>query len=262
MKILIGSTAINQYVDTGRVPKDADYFTDKEVHADLLEKERIDPYSHKDIVGYFGNVERIATLDELYTIKYSHIFWELRNGSWGKHASDIMLMQEHGAKIIEPLFKILYHVWEEKHGYKKANLSQMANDFFNDKVIRKYDHDSVHASVAYYDEPLFNVILADGEQVKVDRSKFEAMTYEDKLRLVREEVYATALERLVIPSDYTYSPRKAYAWALKRTVTSLARGWFARFIVDNLADVWKPDVDYVQVHKDNSHKLIPLKEKQ
>lgn len=258
MKILIGSTALKEYVDIGREPKDIDYFTDHTFSK--IEGTRVEPFYHPALKGYFSEESRISTLDELYTIKVSHIFWDLRNGTWEKHARDIMLMQKSGAQLIEPLYKILYKIWTEVHGDKKANLSQSADNFFNDKVVRKYVHDSIHASVAYYDAPLYERILADNEEVKVDKSRWDAMPLEDKLKCVREEVYATALERLVIPSDYTYSPRRAYAWALRRTVTSLARGWFALFIVENLEAVWSPDVNYVQIHKSKSDKLILLGE--
>jgi len=255
VKILVGSTALVQHIDIGRTPQDVDYFTDEVMKP---KKGGNDPFSHESLKEYFSDVDRTASLDELYSIKVSHIFWDLRNGTWEKHARDIMLMQENGAKLIGPLYKVLYKIWLEIHGNKKANLNQMAGEFFNDKVVRIYVHDSIHASVAYYDTPLYERILADDEEVKVDKSKWEAMPFEDKLKCVREEVYATALERLVIPSNYTYSPRRAYAWALRRTVTSLTRGWFALFIVENLAALWSPDVNYVQVHKDNSNKLIKL----
>lgn len=257
MKILIGSTALAQYIDIGRTPQDVDYFTDEVMKT---EKGGNDPFSQESLKEYFSDIDRVATLNELYTIKVSHIFWDLRNGTWEKHAIDIMRMQRHGVVLIEPLYKMLYKIWQEVHGDKKANLSQMASDFFNDKVVRIYVHDSIHASVAYYDAPLYERILADNEEVKVDKSKWEDVPFEDKLKCVREEVYATALERLAIPSNYTYSPRRAYAWALRRTVTSLARGWFALFIVENLELLWSPDVDYVQVHKNNSDKLILLGE--
>lgn len=251
MKILIGSTAMQAYPCwSDRQAKDIDYFTDKNTQGDN--------FFHSKLLDYFGDVERTASMDELYTIKMSHIFWDLRNGSWEKHARDIMIMQKENVELIPELYKLLYSVWEEVHGKKKANLSQMAKDFFNDKVVRIYEHDSIHDSVAYYDAPLYERILKDGEEVKVDKSKFDAMPYEDKLKLTREEIYATALERLIIPSNYTYSPRRAYAWALRRTTTSLARGWFALFIAENLEKLWAPDVNYVQAHKEKSHKLILL----
>ena len=260
MKILIGSKAMSMYpFFSTRTVKDIDYFTDEATIPIEEDGLKVEPFYHQKIVDYFGkDVERTASLDELYTIKMSHIFWDLRNGSWDKHVHDIIALRQHNVDLIPELYSILYSVWEEVHGKKKANLSQMAKDFFNDAVVRIYEHDSIHASVAYYDEPLYERILKDGEQVKVDRSKFDNMSYEDQLKLAREEIYATALERLMIPSNYTYSPRRAYAWALRRTTTSLARGWFAMFIAENFEKLLKPDVDYVKVHKSKSDKLIPL----
>lgn len=256
MRILIGSKALSLYPDfSERKVKDVDYFTD-----DKMKSKGVEPFYHPSLKDWFKDDERVATLEELYTIKVSHIFWDLKNKSWDKHACDIMKMQEKNVQLIPDLYNLLYKVWVEVHGSKKANLSQMANNFFNDAVDRKYVHDSIHASVAYYDAPLYERILMDGEEVKVDKSKFEQMSYEDKLKLVREEVYATALERIMIPSNYKYNPRRAYNWALRRTVTSLARGWFALFIVENLRQVWRPDCDYVKRHLDNKDKLILLED--
>lgn len=257
MKILIGSQAMSRYpYFKDRTTKDFDYFSDKKIPG-------ADTYYHPKLEEYefWKDSERVASIDELYTIKVSHIFWDLKNKSWDKHASDIMKFQDFGnAEIIGGLYKLLYSIWEERYGSKKANLSQMANNFFDDAVNRKYVHDSIHASIAYYDAPLYERILMDGEEVKVDRSKFDQLSYDDKLKLVREEVYATALERIIIPSDYKYNPRRAYNWALRRTVTSLARGWFALFIVENLRQVWRPDCDYVKRHLDNKDKLILLED--
>lgn len=257
MKILIGSTALAKYIDLGREPKDLDYFTDHNLPSEIDGK-RVESFFHFDLLDYFTTEERDATLDELYTIKISHSFWELKNGSWNKHCYDIMQMQDAGAKFIQPLYDMLYPIWEERYGKKKANLNASPEDFFKNTVTRIYDHDSIHASVAYYDVPLFNNILRDGHAVAVDRSKFEAMDLEDKFKLVREEVYATALERQLIPSDYKSSPRAAYLWALRRTVTSFSKGWFPLFIMLNLDKLWAPDINYVYKHKSNSDKLIKL----
>lgn len=95
----------------------------------------------------------------------------------------------------------------------------------------------------------------------MSREKFESLDTRDKDRLVYEEAYTTALERLVIPSGYTYSPKRAYSWAIKKTITSFSKGWFPLYIVDNYSRFINPDVDYVNVHKSNSHKLLPFKEK-
>lgn len=253
-KTLIGSAAINAYIPGYRVPKDLDFFSDEPVDPEI-DGIRTEAFWHPKLADWqWGEV---ATLDELYTIKVSHAFWDL-HGTWDKHMFDTMSLKKAGAQFIPDLYKILYKVWEETHGKKRANLEADPDDFFNDRVIKRiYDHDSIHESVAYHDRPLFEAILRDDSEVAVDKSKWEALSHEDKLRMVREEVYATALERLLVPSDYSYSKGKAYQIILKSTIVSLSKGWFPLYAVLHFDELTKPDVDYVKRHKDNAHMLRP-----
>lgn len=261
MITLIGSAALKEHFpDLTRKPKDRDYFSASALPQDgfVGSNERIETFWHDDLSLWdWGS---IATPDELYTIKVSHAFWELKNRSWSKHMMDVLFLQSKGAKLIPELYKILYKVWEDTHGKKKVNLEADPDEFFNDKIVKRiFDHDSIHESVAYYDRPLFERILRDNSDVAVDKSKWDAMDHEDKLKMVREEIYATALERKLVPSDYTSSPGAAYNWTLQKTITSLTKGWFALFVVENFKDLTKADVDYVQRHKDNAHMLRPYK---
>lgn len=252
--IVIGSTAARHHLgDAWREPKDLDVFTDT---MEIPVPAGVDPLWHPEFGEWWHNEGRNATLDELYTIKISHSYWELKNNSWGKHMSDVVMLKRHGAQLIPELHKILYGVWEQKHGVKRVDLNMDKAAFFDDAVPRRYDHDSVHESVAYGDEPLYNRILKDGAEVGVSMKKLKALPFEDQVRLFREEIYATALERKVIPSDYDVSPRWAYAWALRRVITSLTKGWSATFIVDNYELFSRPDVPYVDVHLSKAHKLI------
>lgn len=248
MKTLIGSQALNLYMDVD--PKDTDYFSDTPTPG-------AETFYHPLLEDWdWGDV---ATLDELYTIKVSHSYWDLNNGSWLKHIFHQTKMKDAGAVLILELHKLLYKIWEDIHGKKKANLEQSPEDFFNSNVSRVFEHDSIHASVAYHDGiPLFNRILRDNHEVAVDKGKFDALGWDTKLELVREEVYATALERLIIPSDYTYSPVQAYNWAMKKTITSFTKGWFPLFISDNFSSLRKPDLDYVSVHKNNQDRLVRI----
>ncbi|QOI67571.1 hypothetical protein SEA_BEUFFERT_203 [Streptomyces phage Beuffert] len=251
MKILVGSRALKWWFADSREPNDVDYFSDTPI-------EGAETFWHPDLAGYEWLDNQAATPIELYTIKISHSFWDL-HGTWNKHMYDIAFLQNKGYGYIVPeLYDILYPIWEERYGKKKVNLNASPEDFFNKNVVRIFDHDSIHRSIAYHDRPLYESILRDGHEVMVDKAKFDALSYEDKLRLVREEVYATALERQIIPSGYTSSPRGAYAWALKKTITSFSKGWFPLFIVDNYNELRSPDVDYVKRHKDNEDRLIRL----
>ena len=201
----------------------------------------------------------IATPDELYTMKISHSFWEI-NGprQWDKHASDIIFLSRKGAQFLRPLYNILLPVWKDRYRKNPTDTTKSKKDFFNDAVKRKYDHDSLHRSVAYGDHPLYEDILKDGSEVEVDNGKFWQMDFETKLMLVREEIYATALERILIPRNYSGSPGAAYWWALRRTATSLFKGEWALFLMLNLDRLSRPDCEYMKRHLASQDKLILL----
>lgn len=252
---IIGSVAANyHFEDFPREANDLDIIAPEDVELPGAEKHWYPALQAVlDRTGRNG----VATKETLYTIKFSHAFW---NVQWDKTIFDLLYFQEKGIELDEELYTILYKLWIEVHGEKQMSLEMDSKAFFNEYVVRKYDHDSLHASVAYYDQPLYETILRDGEEVAMDAAKLEALSHEDKIKLAREEVYATALERWMIPSDYQFSARMAYNRALKLTVTSLTKGKFAKFIMENMAEMVRPDVDYMAQHMLNLDKLIPLGE--
>lgn len=268
--LLIGSMAAHIRVRDMiefRDPKDIDIMCLSDDVEDLREAGAGDVWGHKLLDPWLESRKGwtfgggCATLDELYTIKLSHAGWDLRNGSWPKHMSDLVLFQDCGAKVDEHLYEILYRCWEELHGPKRTTLEMSKGDFFSDAVVRIYDHDSIHDSVAIGDEALYLSVLREGAEVAMDMAKVKALPFAAKVDLFREEVYATALERIMIPKDYGYSPRAAYAWALRRTITSLTKGWSSRFMAENYGIFRDMEHDYVARHKSRAHLLIPLEGK-
>jgi hypothetical protein len=252
--LVIGSHALNNLNVSNRSPKDYDLFSPDEYSAHVA-----DVFWHPSFEAWLShNGIRYATLDELYTIKMSHSHWDLANGSWSKHIADIISMKAMGAKVDEDLYKLLYKVWEEKHGKKVMNLDQDKTEFFDDAVRRMYDHDSLHESVAYGERPIYEDILKDGATVDVDSHKLWALPHERIVQLFTEEICVTALERIVIPKNYRVSPGRAYTWALRRTVTSLTKGKSSRFILNNIEEFIKPDPEYVKRHLAKADKLVKL----
>lgn len=253
--MIVGSTAAKHWwPDFPREPKDLDTMSSDPlppVHSD-------DHFYHPALSMESWSLSGMATPNQLYTVKYSHSFWDLPNGSWGKHMADLLFMRQKGCQLDEELFKVLYSIWEETHGSKKMKFKE-ANAFFgDDAVVRLWQHDSIHSTVAYYDEPLYIQTLAEGHSVKVDSKKMWSMNHDTLVKLFKEEVFATALERILIPSDYKRSPGYAYHWALRRTITSLTKGRSARFIVDHFEEFIKPDCDYLARHLTNKERLIKL----
>lgn len=250
--LVVGSHAAGRYIPGFRVAKDLDVFSPDDVGAD-------DTFWHPSFEDWIvPGTNRYATLDEMYTLKVSHSYWELPNGSWEKHIEDAAALRRNGATLNLDLHRLLYKVWEEKHGVKRVDLDQDKAAFFDDAVPRKYDHDSIHYSVAYGDTPIYESVFVDGAEIKMSMAKIKALPFEEQVRLYREEIYATALERWVIPSDYTVSPGLAYKRALRKTIVSLTKGWSARFLVENYDTFRRPDIDYIAHHRSKAHLLIPL----
>lgn len=255
--MIIGSHAAKHWFsDFPREPADIDCITSSPLPDTWLGK-RVENFWDPSFPVEWNTPGLIANPSLLYTFKVSHSFWEL-HGTWAKHMSDILFFQRKGVEFNREVYDILLPVWKEKHGKKRTSLAQTKADFFNDAVKRIYDHDSIHDSVAYEDVPMYTRILQDGEEVAVDNAKFWDMSEADKFKTVREEIYATALERWVIPSNYRCSPRAAYAKALQRTVTSLFKGEWALYLVLNYQHLYAPDHDYVAHHRSRSDRLILL----
>lgn len=256
--MIVGSHALKALGVCNRVPKDVDVWTDQDIYG--IGQKDMDPLWHPSFAEFIPEDPewQYPTLDQMYTIKLSHSHWELKNGSWRKHVYDMTRLKEAGAKLDLYMYKVLYKVWEGMHGKKVMNLDQDKTEFFDDAVRRVYDHDSIHASVAYGSRPIYEDILKDGATVDIDSRKLWAMPHERIVQLFTEEICVTALERIVIPRDYKTSPGAAYLWALRRTITSLTKGNSSRFILENFEEFATPDPDYVQRHRDNSRKLVKL----
>lgn len=237
--MLIGSRAAKQYFpDFPREPDDWDYISEDEIIPSG--PQRIETkycWAFKKIVEKY-KVD-VAPPDLLYTLKVSHSFWD--SVHWRKTMFDITFFQDKGCKIDEEAFRWLYANWEEKFGAKKAYLNKSNEEFFQDAVKRKYVHDDIHAAIAYYEKPLYFKIKKNEDRALTNESLFWQLNEEDRLKLCREEIYVTALERFLIPTDFGYHPTSAYFEGAKLLITSMTKGWFPRFLVENWRQLKRPD---------------------
>jgi hypothetical protein len=250
--LLIGSMALTQYLPHVRTPKDVDAFSPDPIPG-------AETFWHPILEDWIPpGTDRVATLDELYTIKVSHAYWSLKNNSWLKHMWDICQMKAAGAVVHQPFHDDLYRIWTLTHGRKKVDLNKDKAEFFSPTVRRAYEHDSIHWTVCYYDKPLYLQVLKDGSDVAVDPGKLHGLSVDDLIRLYREETYVTALERIVIPAGYVTSAKAAYSAALKQMITSYTKGWSAQFLVEHYDVLRVPDVDYVQLHLSRKYRLLKL----
>lgn len=228
--ILIGSTAIKHWFpDFRRVPNDVDYIV-----SDYRENENGVEYHINGILKDYP--EDILSANDLLTLKVSHLFWDIR---WDKHMFDAQFMIKKGCTIDRVLFDQLYTYWQTIHGpNKRSDLAIRADDFFNN-ALKKYDHDYLHTLLNPI--PTYTKVLKDGAEVEPDEVKFQALSHDDKLALLREEVYVMAYERL---AGRTYTA--AYTWMLKKFIMNHAPIWEALWIIENFIELHRPHFNYKQ----------------
>ena len=219
--LLIGSRAIKHWFpDFPREPNDTDYA--------VLETPKWTP--SEEMVGkieylinpIIGGMKGVALPDVLYTLKMSHMFWNIAHE---KHSWDMVWLQKKGAKLDKELFFKLYEYFNEPHGAnKRSDLKMSSADFFTNALECPYDHDVLHTFLQ--DPPTYTKVLVG--EVEVSEEKFNSLSFEDKCNLVYEEIELMSWERW---SNLDY--RKAYGRMFKKFIISHAPIWEAIFILEN-----------------------------
>jgi hypothetical protein len=260
-KIIIGSHAIKQFYPDFREPKDLDYICEND---DTMTPE-VQCYWIPEFEELLKVNRGFDCLDPdcMLTLKAAHANWNIH---WEKTINDILFLQSKGHEINVPLYKLLVKGWRKIHGKESAPLrGKDSKTFFEDAVHRHYNHDSIHEAVAYYDRPLFERTLTDPESgsVMCSEEKFNEMSLEDRVKMAKEEIFVTALERYIIPAQVNgkppYSKGRAYMQSLKKFVTTMSSGWMSLFLIENYSDlVFDKSDDYVTLLESNKDKLIKL----
>lgn len=237
-RVLIGSFAARHWFRDFREPgEDRDYLVEGKSGRDGT-NEYHDCTKSAGLMWIFENCHNIAYAEDLYTLKLSHCFWDIH---WVKTMHDIAFFQANYVKLNGGLFELLYKGWEEIHGSKRAMLAKSNEDFFDDAVERVYVHDDLHEAIAYGERPMYESVKNDKDKAMLSHDLFLNLSKEDQFKLCREEIYVTALERFLIPSNFTRSLLVAYRGACRLLLTSMTKGWFPKFIAANWYELCRPD---------------------
>lgn len=246
MHVIVGSSAVEDWEERlelnfsilGRSAGDLDVWTDGE-YPKALKLDKVDMPTY--IIELVPHEDNYATLDAVYTIKCSHLGWDI---FWNKHCKDVIKLAEFGCRIIPELYEALVEYWKQTKGnVEQLSMKKSKEDFFTDSVNYVYDHDYLHELVAYPNAPVYTYCLKDGEDVLISKDKFDNMPFEQQVRMFREEISVIAAERwLINPSaKKDITPYKAYKYALRKTCTTLTKNWATRFIVLNMKHFCSPD---------------------
>lgn len=180
---------------------------------------------------------KIPPLDYLYAMKKAHIGYPV---NWEKNISDYHRFKALGIKLSPEAYNF-YTARKaeiETRFSTHVNLKVSNDKFFGQYDInRYYNHDDLHEWVKHEDVPMYKKIKHDQDMALCNYELWQELSYSQKLNTVREEVYSIALERVMIPFIMTrnkfYDYHKAYEWALMRVSTTLTKGWFKEFAIEN-----------------------------
>lgn len=231
MRKIVGSHAAKQIIpDWYRAVNDIDVWTDtpmdKEKGLDIC-------LMSSNILSVFDGADS-ASLDDLYTIKISHLPWPLL---FWKHANDALFLKSKGARLNEPLYELLKEHWKEVHGTKtQLSLYKNKKEFFDDAVVKEYDHDCLHELVSYPHPPVYTTVLKEGHSVFTDRDKFLALSFDNKVKMMREEMCVIMCERWLLNDRIRSKLTLPQAWrmSVEKTTTALTKGVYSEFICENL----------------------------
>ncbi len=247
-KIIIGSTALRL---AGYIffPNDFDVFIDDiSVKSDgedyiLIPTELLQKIPYFVDAYSFNHPMAVATPDAIYTIKCSHLGWDI---NWNKHKDSVLFLKRHGAMLIPELYNSFVEYWKSVNGNKpQLDMYKTKSEFFSNAVPLVIEHDDLHKISVYPDEPLYLKVLEDNQEVALSESKFNQLTFEDQVRLFKEEIAVIAVERWLINPKLKKEYHWMEAWnlALHKTVVDLTKDWYTDFMVKNLEQFVKPDFE-------------------
>lgn len=207
--------------------------TDDRSSQGLVKLVEQDPLTLKTPMGL------VPSFNVLFTLKKSHRFLKNSPHFW-KTLGDYHLMKRLGAQVPEEYSHFLKEREKETYAYAHPKLNQSKMGFFNgDQVKYVYDHDSIHEAVKLFEKPAYTFFQKDGEQVAVDRKKFEAMPRQYQLASVVEEACVLAIERSLVPYPGVLTEQQAWRLAFSKVLTSITSGWWREFAYENAFDALK-----------------------
>ena len=250
--IIIGSTAIKKlFPDFPREPKDLDIAIESKKGYNVRNSKEVEYLVNPVLVNWIwsnGYLRTEINADELLTLKMSHILYDI---NWDKHMFDIQFLLDKGAKKIEPLYNDLVKFWKEHLPYnKRSDLTLEKEEFFDNNINNnsEYEHDFIHTLLN--PTPLYTKVLMDGKSVELDPDKFDALTHEEKIWFIKEEVMVMAWER------FKRAPYPiAYALMLKKFIRQHIPLFALDFAIYNYKELIKLPHNYIKQINDELQKV-------
>ena len=173
----------------------------------------------------------VASYDDLLSIKAGHL--HIPSHKWEMHMMDYQVLRRLANHLNPGDVAKHRRDMDKIHKTFRPKLKGVSKeDFFDDGVIKHFDHDYLHEQVALGDCPSYKLMQKD-ETVECHYDLWSKMTYEEKLNCVIEESTVITLERFVIPmtkrGEFIGDMKALYRKGVQKVCTTLSSGWFQNF---------------------------------
>ena len=242
MNLLIGSRALSHWFDDFKLKDNADWdvITDNHIEwaetssPEFLNNGDFCKYASNEVIEHNGVNLTVINPIGLAIIKRSHLYRDLsfdkRITHYHKHLKSFFIKNsdyDNRVRLTKEMFK---------QPHPKLNVP--VEDFFDDYVVKKYNHDYLHELVAYNNGiPLYKALQDDPSSAWCHKSYWDRFTHTERIRCVAEEAMVIALERFIIPNNWDYIFSIAYHKAVVKICTTLCSGYFRDFAIDNYPEV-------------------------
>ncbi|MEK6882098.1 MAG: hypothetical protein AABY22_20950, partial [Nanoarchaeota archaeon] len=135
--------------------------------------------------------------------------------------------------------------------YRERSFDVSNSEFFkvSEKMVnRMLPHDNIHWATCFYARPLFMEVKDDLERAEMNPDRVAALSHDNRIKLIQEEIMALSIERYVLPSirqGKPYNAVEAYAATAGRMVYNYLPMFLKFFAIDNFLEILKFETDYV-----------------
>lgn len=248
--VLIGSRALAQHFPEFKPRENSDWDIITEKSADDFPDLRVDVHhpdelnNRKMVKFCVPSIPQIEVKGhKLFVMNSLGLSILKRSHLWRDYKFDIHMSQYNRFLKLDTTDLnnnlLLERIELTKEMYKQPHPSLMKSneDFFDDVVPKKYDHDWLHELAAFGDLPMYTKMKRDFSSAWCEKDMWNEFTYGERIMCVAEETYVIACERFMIPNGWKFSKLRAYHTAVKKVCTTLTSGWFRDFAIDNYDNV-------------------------
>ena len=150
---------------------------------------------------------------------------------WSKHIKRYQELVSLDCPCDDEVFRLRQAETAQRVGYKPERYRQSNKSFFKDSVKRDQPHDELHERFKLGNAPAYKSIKYDQDNAAVEIELFDKLSYDEKKKVIWEEVLVLGWERTLSKRDAKFED------VAKRFLFGMATNYlpleFRHFVIDN-----------------------------